>query len=151
MSNVVGITDAHAPAAGVAPPASLQPLYIFSLDTLVHGGTPGRSGELERDEGLVASVADTLMALTMVGAETWVVSDRGVVDTARTVDWMQRAGIQPSQLYMGYVWGSDTGMDAEDLSRLKAVFEVRGRESRWGGLTVYSVGEASRIIVGGVQ
>jgi hypothetical protein len=131
----------------IAPPMpSLQPLYIFSLDTLVFGGSD-RGTELERDEGLVESVADTLMALTMVGAETWVVSDRPVTDMGRTTDWMARAGIQPSQLYMGYVYGTETGMDAEDLSRLKAVFEVRGRESRWAGLTVYSVGEASRIVV----
>lgn len=131
----------------IAPPiASLQPLYIFSLETLCHGGSD-RGTELERDEGLVESVADTLMALTMVGAETWVVSDRSVADTARTVDWMARFGLHPSQLYMGYVWGTETGLDAEDLGRLKAVFECRGNESRWAGLTVYSVGEASRIVV----
>lgn len=145
MSEVAQFPGQEGGGQLAAPMPSLQPLYIFSLETLVHGGTPGRGSELERDEGLVESVADTLMALTMVGAETWVISDRPVSDTARTVDWMSRFSLHPSQLYMGYVWGSDTGMDAEDLARLKAVFELRGRESRWPGLVVYSVGEAPRI------
>ena len=135
------------PAGHLAHPiASLQPLYIFSLDTLCYGGTD-RGTEMERDEGVVESVAGTLMALTMVGAETWVVSDRPVSDTSRTVDWLARAGLVPSQVYMGYVWGSDTGMDAEDLGRLKAVFELRGREDRWPELVVYSVGAGTRIVL----
>jgi hypothetical protein len=147
MSNVLEFPGEQGGGQLAPPLPKLQPLYIFSLDTLCFGGTD-RGGELERDEGLVESVADTLMALTMVGAETWVVSDRSVADTARTVDWMGRFGLRPSELYMGYVWGSDTGMDAEDLGRLKAVFELRGREDRWPDLVVYSVGSGTRVFLG---
>lgn len=149
-SNVRQLHPENAFPAGhlAAPIASLQPLYIFSLDTLCYGGTPGRPAEMERDEGLVVSVADTLMALTMVGAETWVISDRPVTDSARTADWLDRHGLAPSALYMGYAWGSDTGMDDEDRGRLKAVFECRGKEDRWPDLVVYSVGAGTRIVLG---
>lgn len=122
------------------PPGLLQPLYLFSLDTLVTGGSSDRSPELERDESVVAAVADTLMALTFAGAETWVISDRPLTDAARTADWLSRHGVTPTTVYLGYTWGTDTGMDEDDMARLRAVFEVRGNEGRWPGLTVYSVG-----------
>ena len=102
---------------------------------------------MERDEELVQSVADTLMALTFAGAETWVISDRPLTDAARTADWLSRNGLSPSNIYMGYQWGSDTGMDEDGLARLRAVFEVRGNEGRWPGLTVYSVGEGRRVVL----
>ena len=128
------------------PPGLLQPLYLFSLDTLVTGGSE-RGGELERDEELVQSVADTLMALTFAGAETWVISDRPLTDAARTADWMSRNNLSPTNVYLGYTWGTDTGMDEDDMARLRAVFELRGNEGRWPGLTVYSVGEGRRVVL----
>ena len=133
-----------APGQLAAEIASRRPLYIFSLDALCIRGerVGGRDGEY--DDGLVVAVGDTLMALGFAGAECWVVSDRDVKEAPQTADWMGRNGLRAEQVYLGYTWGSDMGLDAEDMGRLKAVFERKGDEGRWPEMTVYSVGVAER-------
>ena len=133
------------------PMAAQQPLYIFSLTALVAErsvSAADRSGsELGMPDTMVDSVGDTLMALHFAGAETWIVTDRDTADAGRTSDWLAERGLQATQLYMGFKWGTDMGLDGEDTGRLRAVFERRGLESRWPGMVVYSVGvaEAARI------
>lgn len=124
-----------------------RPLYIFSLDALCIRGQRRGGVDGEYDDGVVVPVADTLMALNFAGAECWVVSDRPVSEAPQTADWMTRHELGASQVYLGYKWGSDMGLDDEDRARLKAVFERKGDEGRWDGLTVYSVGVASKPLI----
>ena len=136
-------------AAGQLAPeiASRRPLYIFSLDALCMRGQRRGGVDGEYDDGVVVSVADTLMALNFAGAECWVVSDRDVKEAPQTADWMSRNGLRAEQVYLGYEWGEDMGLDDEDRARLKAVFERKGDESRWPEMTVYGVGVAERKLV----
>lgn len=136
-------------AAGQLAPeiASRRPLYIFSMDALCMRGQRRGGVDGEYDDGVVVSVADTLMALNFAGAECWVVSDRDVKEAPQTADWMSRNGLRAAQVYLGYKWGSDMGLDDEDTARLKAVFERKGDESRWPEMTVYGVGVAERKLV----
>ena len=129
------------------PIASTRPLYIFSLDALCIRGVRRGGVDGEYDDGVVVSVADTLMALNFAGAECWVVSDRSVAEAPQTADWMSRNELGAAQVYLGYKWGEDMGLDEEDRARLKAVFERKGDEGRWDGMTVYSVGVASRPLI----
>lgn len=137
MSNVIALPGTGGQMAPEIAPC--QPLYIFSLGALCREGSRLVGRELEFDDEVVASVADTLMALGFAGAETWIVSDRSVEDATRTADWLARNGLRADQLYMGYKWGADTGMDLEDRMRCRAVFENYEDRGRWAGLTVYSV------------
>ena len=146
--DIVGIADSIAPSVAPAeiPAPENPPLYLFSLDVLCEGGTE-TGAECERDEESNGAVAATLMALVFAGAEVWVIGDRPVSDSARTSDWLTRNGIHPTTVYLGYRWGSETGMDAEDYGRLLGVFERRGNEDRWPGLPVFSCGEGRRIVL----
>ncbi len=133
------------PAGTLAEPiASMRPLYIFSLDALCIRGERAGGRDGEYDDGLVIAVGDTLMALGFAGAECWVVSDRDVKEAPQTADWMGRNGLRAEQVYLGYTWGADMGLDDEDRGRLKAVFERKGDEGRWPEMTVYSVGVAEK-------
>ena len=129
------------------PIASTRPLYIFSLDALCIRGVRRGGVDGEYDDGVVVSVADTLMALNFAGAECWVVSDRSVAEAPQTADWMSRNELGAAQVYLGYKWGEDMGLDEEDRARLKAVFERKGDEGRWDGMTVYGVGVAEKRLV----
>jgi hypothetical protein len=149
------MTDMHAPELsqiGVPMPAQ-QPLYIFALTALIGErkvvASDKAGSELPFADTLVESVGDTLMALGFAGAETWIVSDRGVADAGRTADWLAQRGLRSDQLYLGYRWGTDMGLDAEDMGRLRAVFERRGLEDRWPGMVVYSVGDGPAVLPGG--
>lgn len=136
----------------IAPPiASRRPLYIFSLDAFCRRGRRIGGPDAEYDDEVVVGVADTLMALNFAGAECWIVTDRPVTEVAQTADWLARNELGAAEVYMGYAYGTDTGLDAEDLARLKAIFERVGNEGRWEGLPVYTFNEKSavpRIILG---
>jgi hypothetical protein len=153
MDNVTPIRPENAlPAGALAEPIpNTRPLYIFSLDSFCVKGKRIGGPDAEYDDGVVIGVADTLMALNFAGAECWVVSDRPVTEVAQTADWLSRMQLGASQVYLGYVYGSDTGMDDEDLGRLKGIFERAGNEGRWEGLPIYTytpLAERARIILG---
>jgi hypothetical protein len=152
MDNITPIRPENAlPSAIGVPAVNTRPLYIFSLDSFCVRGRRMAGPDAEYDDGVVVGVADTLMALNFAGAECWIVSDRPVTEVAQTADWLSRMELGAAQVYLGYVYGSDTGMDDEDLARLKGIFERAGNEGRWEGLPVYTYTAAAvrpRIIFG---
>lgn len=151
MSNVTPIAAAVRSEVTAPAPLSGRPLYLFSLDSICRRGRRIGGPDAEYDDEVIVGVADTLMALNFAGAECWIVSDRAHSEAAQTADWLMRHELGASQVYLGYQWGGETGMDEEDLGRLKAVFERAEYAHRWEGLPVYSFTPSAggqRIVLG---